>query len=441
MTSTDSGPRVFEPGTEPGARSWRDRISLRGQDDKIMRNSILLMACSAAMGLFGFAFWLIVARLYDPEQIGTASSLISAIILISYLSLIGLDVTVVRFAGKFADRNAVTTTAMTLIIVVSLVLSVLYAQYAPAYAPELAFVRDDIWFKLAFYAICVLAAVNLFSDSVFLAALRPEFNLYTDGFIQGVFKIAAPFALVGMGAAGIVMATGIGYAMSVIAGLVFMWRWLSMRPAWQRRQSDLHRFWGFSGSAYVANVLNTAPLMLLPIIALHGLGAEQAGYYFIAFQIANLVNAVSYAVAQAAFSEASQETKNVMPLIKKSARIMFGVLVPVILVSIILGDWILRIIGSEYASNATGVLRLLLLGCLAVAANSMSAYVLKLANRMSTWIVANAIGCVVILGFAQVFVSQGLEWVAFAWILGNAAAAIVGLAPFVFRRNREFAGG
>ncbi len=165
--------------------------------------------------------------------------------------------------------------------------------------------------------------------------------------------------------------------------------------------------------------------MLLPIIALHGLGAEQAGYYFIAFQIANLVNAVSYAVAQAAFSEASQETKNVMPLIKKSARIMFGVLVPVILVSIILGDWILRIIGSEYAANAASVLRLLLLGCIAVAANSMSAYVLKLANRMSRWIVANAIGCVVILGFAQVFVSKGLEWVAFAWILGNAAAAIV----------------
>ena len=129
-----------------------------------------------------------------------------------------------------------------------------------------------------------------------------------------------------------------------------------MRPAWQRRQSDLHRFWGFSGSAYVANVLNTAPLMLLPIIALHGLGAEQAGYYFIAFQIANLVNAVSYAVAQAAFSEASQNTTDVLPLIKKSARIMFGVLVPVILVSIILGDWILRIIGSEYASN--GVRRL-----------------------------------------------------------------------------------
>ena len=90
-----------------------------------------------------------------------------------------------------------------------------------------------------------------------------------------------------------------------------------------------------------------------------------------------------------------------LPLIKKSARIMFGVLVPVILVSIILGDWILRIIGSEYASHGTAVLRLLLLGCLAVAANSMSAYVLKLANRMSRWIVANAVGCVVILGFAR----------------------------------------
>jgi O-antigen/teichoic acid export membrane protein len=379
-------------------------------------------------------------RLYDADEIGRASSLSSAVILISYLSLIGLDVTVVRFAAKFANRDAVTTTGIAMVVVMSLVLSIAYAQFAPAYARELTSVLDSTWFKLTFYAICVLAAVNLFSDSVFLAALRPEFNLYTDGFIQGMFKIAAPFALVGLGAAGIVMATGIGYLMSVIAGFVFMWRALCMRPAWQRSQSDLQKFWGFSGSAYIANVLNTAPVMLLPIIALHGLGAEHAGYFFMAFQIANLVNAISYAVSQAAFSESSQNATDVLPLIKKSARLLAVVLTPVTVVSILLGDRILRVIGSEYADNGTVVLRLLLLGCLAVAANSMSAYVLKLANRIQWWIVANAIGCVVTLGFAQIFVYRGLDWLAYAWFLGNAAAAIVGLAPFVLRKNREFAG-
>src|SRR6478736_4414991 len=77
-----------------GARPWA--VLLRVGDDrrdKIVRNSLLLMIASGLMGVFGFVFWLVVARLYSPAQVGAASSLISAVNLIAYLSLVGLDVT------------------------------------------------------------------------------------------------------------------------------------------------------------------------------------------------------------------------------------------------------------------------------------------------------------------------------------------------------------
>ena len=67
--------------------------------DRLVRSSFFLMATMATMALLGFGFSLVVTRLYRPEQVGAGTSLISATSLIAYLSLFGLNVTVVRWHG------------------------------------------------------------------------------------------------------------------------------------------------------------------------------------------------------------------------------------------------------------------------------------------------------------------------------------------------------
>jgi O-antigen/teichoic acid export membrane protein len=419
------------------ARPWT--VLLRVGDDRhdrIVRNSLLLMIASGLMGVFGFLFWLVVARLYSPAQVGAASSLISAVNLIAYLSLAGLDVTVVRFMAKMPNPAELVTACVGIVTVTAAVISAAYVKYVPLYAPELAFVSGSIWLAAGFCIICVFASLNLFTDSVFLAARRPEFNLWADGIIQGVFKVASPFVLLSLGAYGILSATGVGYAMATIASLFFMRRALSLRCTWPRNQAVYRRLRGFSLSAYVANVLNIAPLLLLPLIALHSLGEAQAGFYFIAFQIANLVNAISYGIAEATFSEGSHNDANVMALVRKSARMLAMMLIPTVAVLTIGSRWVLQVIGAEYAQQGSDVLRLLLLGCLAVGLSAMSTQLLRLGGLMMCWIGANAVACVVTLGFAQVFALRGLMWLAWAWILGHLCAAAVGLLLFVLRRTR-----
>jgi len=59
-------------------------------NDSLYKNSIYLMLSTAVMAFFGFFFWIINARLFKPEQVGIATTLISVLTLISTFSILGL---------------------------------------------------------------------------------------------------------------------------------------------------------------------------------------------------------------------------------------------------------------------------------------------------------------------------------------------------------------
>jgi O-antigen/teichoic acid export membrane protein len=392
------------------------------------------MTSTGLTGATGFAFWLIVARLYTPEQVGAASALISAVILIAYLSQVGLDITIVRFMSNFSHRDALVSACLGIVAIAAVIMSAVYVELVPRYAPELSFVRDNILFALGFCIIGLFAAVNLMTDWIFVAARRPEFNLLTDGILQGLFKLVGPLVLVALGAYGIFLATGLGYAVASVASLLFMWRALSMRWAWPRNLSLVRRLGKYSSSAYAANVFQFLSVLLLPLIALHSLGAAQAGFYYIAYQVANLVNAISYAVGQSVFSEGSHNSTNVMQLVGRAARMLAVLIVPTVVVLAASSSWILHVVGAEYAQNGNEVLRLLLVACLAVAVNTISNYLLLFRGHMNYFVLANGVACVVVIWFAASFAAQGLIWLAVALMLGNLTSAVIGFVPLLFPR-------
>jgi O-antigen/teichoic acid export membrane protein len=63
----------------------------------LYRNALYLMVYYLATGLTGFLFWAVTARLYPAEEVGLASSVISAMGLLALLSTLGLDYGIIRF--------------------------------------------------------------------------------------------------------------------------------------------------------------------------------------------------------------------------------------------------------------------------------------------------------------------------------------------------------
>ena len=64
--------------------------------DPLFKNAYFLMFSSLTSAGSGFFFWLIAARFYSTADIGLASAIISAMGLISMLSLLGFDCFSVR---------------------------------------------------------------------------------------------------------------------------------------------------------------------------------------------------------------------------------------------------------------------------------------------------------------------------------------------------------
>lgn len=394
----------------------------------LLRNSLFLMLSAALTAAIGFAFWGVVAHLYPADRIGLATSLLSALSLISYLALFGFNSTLIRFPAAQDARNTQITVALLGVTVTGALIGAAYLLGLGLISPALEFIRADPLEALAFVAFCVLASVNLLTDAVFIGARVPQYNTLVDGVIQSLGKLAMPVFLVGLGAAGIVTATGIGYLVAVLASLYFMHRKLGFRFDLRAKATRLRESARYSISSYASSLLNLLPLLVLPTVALRTLGPTQAAYYYMAFQIATLLSATSYAIGQSLFSEGAHDPENFRPLLRRSAKIMALVAVPGGAAVAALGKPVLEIFGAGYAANARQLLVVLSLGSVTVAFNAWAANALRIVNRMRSLVVSDIVFTGTVLGLATGLGSRGLIWFGYAWVAGNLAAGSVAAA-------------
>ncbi|MEV8094921.1 lipopolysaccharide biosynthesis protein [Kitasatospora sp. NPDC085879] len=403
--------------------------------DQVYRSSFFLLASSVTTAGLGFLFWVVVARFYTPEQVGLATSLISATSLLAYLSMFGLNSTLVRFPAPAPARNGQITQAIALVATVSGAAALVYLAGLPLYGPKLLFVRGDLLQAGAFVLFCVCAAVNALTDSVFVSARLPQLNVLVDGLIQGLAKLALPVALVALGPFGVVASTGGGYLVAVLASLLLMHRRIGYRFDFRTRGTRLREQLGYSAASYTSSLLNLLPLMIVPLIVLERLGTAAAGYYYVAFQIAGMLHAVSGAVGEALFAEVSSDESRFGELLRRSARIIAAVQVPAVIAVAAGSTLLLRIFGPSYAARSSGLLTVLALCALAVALNTWASFGLKAARSMTHLILSNVLFAAVTIGLTAFWAPRGLIWVGLAWGVGNLLSGLYATAALLARRT------
>jgi O-antigen/teichoic acid export membrane protein len=397
-------------------------------DSTLLRNSLFLMLSAALTAAIGFAFWGLVAHLYPASRIGLATSLLSAISLISYLSLFGFNSTLIRFPAEKAARNTQISVSLAAVAGTGTLIGTAYLLGLGLISPELEFVRSNPLTAAAFVSFCALAAVNLLTDSVFIGERMPQYNTLVDGIIQSLVKLMMPVFLVALGAVGIITATGVGYLVAVIASLYFMRRKLAFRFEFRAKATRLRESAHYSATSYASTLLNLLPLLVLPTIVLRSLGSEQSAYYFMAFQIATLLSAACYAISQSLFSEGAHDPAAVSALLRRSARIMALVVGPGALALAALSKPVLEIFGADYAQHAQGLLVVLSLGSIAVAFNAWAASALRIVNRMRSLVAADLVLAGTVFGMALGLGSRGLPWMGAAWVAGNLLSGFVAAA-------------
>ena len=394
----------------------------------MLQNSLFLMASAGLTAGIGFIFWAIVAHLFSTREIGLATTLLSAISLISFLALFGLSGTLVRFPAQAEARDRQVSISLAVVAAASAMIATGYVLCVNEVSPDLAFVGRSTTDSVLLVAICVCAALNLLTDAVFIGARIPEYNTLVDGIIQSLTKVAMPAVLVSVGTMGIVTASGIGYAVAVAASLLFMRKRLGFRFSFRVGGTRLRETVGYSATSYLSALINLLPQLVLPMIVLSRLGPEQSAYFYLATQIAALLSAGSYAIGDALFSEGSHDPDKLGELLKRSAKIMTAVMLPGVAVVIAVRAPLLSIFGAAYSAHAQGLLAALAVGSLAVAFHTWASSALRITGRMRPLLGSNVAFLIATIGLAVTMSGRGLIWVGWAWALGNLASGLFAAA-------------
>ncbi|MEK7538391.1 MAG: oligosaccharide flippase family protein [Patescibacteria group bacterium] len=392
--------------------------------DSLFRNSFYLMLATGVMAGFGFFFWLISARLFSTEDIGLATTLISVMNIIALLSLIGFDSAFVRFLPNSDKRNDHLNTGLILVGATALVLAFLFIVFVPEISPRISFIGENLPIALAFIFFCVMSALNILTDSVFLADRQTKFTLIINTAFS-VLKMVLPFAFIGWGALGVFTAAAIAQTVGFVLSIVVMMRKFDYRPQFIISNNILKLVRQYCLGNYIAVILNLLPIALLPIIITNNLGPEQAAYYYIVMMIANLLYVIPQATTKSLFAEGSNNEGTLRTNVGKSVRNISILLIPAIAVLILGGKYILGIFGEDYSTGGLTLLYFIAIAAIPVSGYSIFYALLRIKKGLNGLIITNIFYAGSIIGLSYALLPMGLVGIGIAWLFGNVVASVV----------------
>ena len=417
-------PPLQPPGqTGAAGRASRFRTFLRG--DQMLHSALYIILNSGVQAALGFAFWIITARFFDPAEVGRASTLVSATALLSFLGLLGLNTTFIRYLQLASQRNRLITAGITLVAVCGGLAAVIYLFLIPRLAPSVAFVTHKESMAIGFVLLTAATGVNVLTDSIFIAAGKSSYNAIVDGVVGGVFRIVLILVLAGGGAFSIFGASSVGYASAAVVSLLLMVRALRWRPDFRNFWQVLRPVLSFSSANYAANVLNFLPSLVVPLIVLNRMSATLEAYYYVAFQLAVTLYTATAAVEQAFLAEGASHGRMGNALLMRSLRILLAFCIPAFLLILFFGHFALLAFGPEYSAHAGGALIALAAAVLPIAAYNWFLTVLRLSNKLNAIVWSNAVYGASVIGLAWVLAPHGLTAVSLSWPIGTSAGALI----------------
>lgn len=393
--------------------------------DPLLMNSVLMFATTVLMAGGGAVFWVIAARLATPGDVGLAGSLVSAGDSLGLFAQLGLNIAILRTMPASSRQAADVLTSSLVVVVAGAGFALVYALLLPWTSPRLATVLDS---PVAIGVFCVLVAataLNVLSDSVFLAINRVWSYLHLNGILMGLAKCVLPFLLAGAGALGLYGSVGGAILCCAVASV-----WVILRHVPGRRSlspsPELLATRRFAAAGYVTYVLTVLPLLVFPLIVINALGPAHGGAYFISFQVVTLLHAVVLAVANSAYAESERAEHHRHRVVRKGGLTLMVCSVAGCLAMTVLAPYFLSIFGPHYVDTGTATLRVLSLATVGAAFNYWSAMRLRLASNLAAMILVQLVSTTVMLVLAVALAPYGTVWVAAAWGIGHVVGGVLG---------------
>jgi O-antigen/teichoic acid export membrane protein len=200
-------------------------------------------------------------------------------------------------------------------------------------------------------------------------------------------------------------------------------------------RDTIHGLGRFSAGMYLANLLGSLPLMILPIVILARFGSKQTAYWSIAITIASLLYQLSGSVSQALLPEVAHRPHERRHLVRRSAALIVALMIPVLTAAYFMAPFGLKLLGQGYVSGALSPLRWLVIAGYITILNYVSGAVLLLAKKTFLISVVNVVDAIIVLCMAIMW-AKGARDVAVSYAIGDASNTILfGLFAFLAIRQ------
>ena len=409
----------------------------------ILRGSAFLLATEGSGAALGVLFWFLVASRFADEEVGTGAALISGTTLLALLSTLGLNMSLVRFlASRDADASRIIGSSLAVSTAAASVLAIVFALGAWLWSPILAFLGSDLVLLGLFAAFTVLWTAHLLFDAVFVGLGHAEYNLARGLLFNGI-KVPAPFALVLLlpAAFALFAGWGIGLLVADVATLTLFLR--RARPGLRIRlrpdRTQLASMARFSAANHVTNVLGALPGLGFPLLAAHLLGPAEAGYFYLAWILANLLFLVPGSIFTIVLAEGSRAQGDLPRLARRGFLLSSGLLGLGLAGVLLLGPWILGTLKPTYLA-AAAALDILAVSAIFVEVNVLFVTLERIRGRMGRVIALYAGTTAASLALAvPLMASMGLAGVGWAFAAGQGAGAVAAGADLLLRPSGRIA--
>lgn len=403
--------------------------------DSLQRNSLYLILNAGIGSIFGFVFWMIVARYYTTSEVGLASATVSASIMIATLSNLGFNVAIIRYLPSAKEKgNELINSFMTVSGIVSILLSIIFLININFISKNLAYLHSSHWHSLAFIVFTVCFLLVPMQDAMFIAIRKSEYVVFKN-LILGT-RIIFPLFLLSFGAIGIFLSYGIAYVIVIlISTLLLMPR--AIRGYFPDLYIDyllIRETFHFSIGNYVGGFFELAPGLLLPIIITNVLDLESTAYFYIAWTITSILYTVSRSIATSLFAEGSHENVDLYGEIKKSVRISLFFIIPAVTIVYIASGDLLNIFGKDYSTNGAKLLQILAISAIPLTINTISTTVWRIQKKITRIILLNLSIVIFTLVGGYILVSY-FELIGFgiSWLIAHVIISLVNSILLFYR--------
>lgn len=405
---------------------------LRGEKKELPRfaNSVALILGRFASSGLGFLTWMIIARLYVPSEMGIASGLVSAMMLLVQLSMLGIGAAFIARLPHHPHRSArLLDTSLNIVSALALISAGGFILLSSWFFHELRIVADQPGYAFLFLGMVLFGTLYTLMDH-FSIAIRRSDQVLSRNVLHGVVAIlaAGAFPLLFQSSTSIFIIfswtlAGLG---SCALGLVQLWRSMSryiFRLSIDRQMAKELVATGLPN--YLLTMSERAPNWILPILVTEMLSPADNARWYTVWMMAWVVFQIPISIGQNLFADVARHPDKLKSSIRYSHRtsLILGSLAAVGV--LIFAPLMLSLLGKEYAAIGTLPLRIISLAVYPVvfiqAYYAVCRGVSRLFEATMTGLISGIVGVAAAITMGMAY---GLPGMAIAWLITQSMAGL-----------------